>query len=84
MFLIKFLGGLLLFALLFGIIIAFAVFARVWRVVKSGKPGNAASGGSERMSATKTKEEPEQKIFDASEGEYVDFEEIKDDCKQDR
>ena len=84
MFLIKFFGGLLLFVLLFGIIIAFAVFARVWRIVKSGKRDNADAREQSRASNVKAKGEPGQKIFDASEGEYVDFEEIKDDAKQDR
>jgi hypothetical protein len=71
----SFIFAILLFVLFFGLFIILSVFGFIRSLFSFGKRGNTQDH------QTQDFEQPEgkSKIFDKKEGEYVDFEEIKDD-----
>lgn len=74
---------ILLFALLFGAIVVLSIVRKVFKAGRkaaeraAGKDKTHASSSS-YYSKTGEKTPQKKKVFDKDEGEYVDFEEIKD------
>jgi len=71
----SFIFAILLFILFFGLFIILSVFGFLRSLFSFGKRGNTQDQQHEDLEQPAGK----SKIFDKKEGEYVDFEEIKED-----
>ena len=72
---LSFLFFIVIFVLVIGLIIISTVFGFIRSIFSFGKRNNQPNNSSQEFEQPTTK----SKIFDKKEGEYVDFEEVKED-----
>lgn len=81
MCLIKFILGLGLFVLVFLLVSAFGLLRGIKRMAGRQNTGEERGRSSDATTHNRSNGNDDGKIFEDSEGEYVEFEEIKDDQK---